>query len=125
RADVVGSLLRPPGLKQARDAFAAGTLPAKEFKRIEDLAVDIAIARQQAAGLPIVTDGEMRRGLYTDALLKNYDGIAPIDDPDRVYRFQGQADADDEEFVLPLAIVERLCRRRNAAVEEFAYARAR
>ena len=34
--DTVGSMLRPPSLKAARDALAAGTIPPAEFKRIED-----------------------------------------------------------------------------------------
>jgi 5-methyltetrahydropteroyltriglutamate--homocysteine methyltransferase len=123
RADVVGSLLRPPSLKRARDAYAAGTLPAAEFKRVEDRAVDMAIARQEAAGLPVVTDGEMRRAFYFDAIWNNYEGIIPIDDSDRVFVFRSAV--DEEEFTVPGAIVERLRRRRTAAVEEYAYARAR
>src|SRR4028119_949892 len=61
RADVVGSLLRPPELLEARARYAVGEIPAPEFKRIEDRAVDWAISLQERAGLPVVTDGEMRR----------------------------------------------------------------
>nr|MBA3951719.1 5-methyltetrahydropteroyltriglutamate--homocysteine S-methyltransferase [Rubrobacter sp.] len=42
RADVVGSLLRPPELLDARGRYAAAKIPAPEFKRIEDRAVDWA-----------------------------------------------------------------------------------
>src|SRR5262245_27866059 len=45
-SDVIGSLLRPKYLTNARDAYAAGQLTAPEFKRIEDHAVDAAIAMQ-------------------------------------------------------------------------------
>ncbi|MDP8950648.1 MAG: methionine synthase, partial [Actinomycetota bacterium] len=61
RADIVGSLLRPPELKAARERYAAGEISAAEFKRIEDGAVDEAVRLQEAAGLEVVTDGEMRR----------------------------------------------------------------
>jgi 5-methyltetrahydropteroyltriglutamate--homocysteine methyltransferase len=61
RADVVGSLLRPPELLEARRRYAEGSIPAAEFKRAEDRAVDEAIALQERAGLAVVTDGEMRR----------------------------------------------------------------
>ena len=61
RSDVIGSLLRPAYLKQAREHHAAGTLSNPEFKQIEDRAVDEAIALQVEAGLDVVTDGEMRR----------------------------------------------------------------
>ena len=60
-SDVIGSLLRPRYLTQARDALAAGQLSVPEFKRIEDRAVDQAIAMQEGIGLDVVTDGEFRR----------------------------------------------------------------
>src|SRR2546422_4835380 len=61
RSDVVGSLLRPPDLLEARAAVESGRLSAREFKRIEDRAVDEAVRLQEAAGLDVVTRGEMRR----------------------------------------------------------------
>ena len=36
RAEVVGSMLRPSYLKEARAAFEAGQMPIREFKRVED-----------------------------------------------------------------------------------------
>src|SRR3712207_7122942 len=69
RADVVGSLLRPPGLLEARERYAAGEISAAEFKRVEDGAVDWAIALQERAGLPVVTDGEMRRESFQSQLV--------------------------------------------------------
>ena len=61
RSDVIGSLLRPEGLMAARREVEQGRLSAAEFKRLEDRAVDEAIALQEAAGLDVVTDGELRR----------------------------------------------------------------
>ena len=49
RADVVGSLLRPPDLLEARNDFLSGVLSSEEFKAIEDSAVDRAIALQEEA----------------------------------------------------------------------------
>jgi len=49
-ADVIGSLLRPHYLSEAGAALAAGRISNSEFKRIEDRAVDQAIAMQRAAG---------------------------------------------------------------------------
>jgi 5-methyltetrahydropteroyltriglutamate--homocysteine methyltransferase len=60
-ADVLGSLLRPAELQDAQVQLAAGEISPARFKEIEDRAVDDAIAVQEAAGLEIVTDGEMRR----------------------------------------------------------------
>lgn len=61
RADAPGSLLRPTYLQEARAALASGELTMAAFRRIEDQAVDEAIALQEDAGLDVVTDGEMRR----------------------------------------------------------------
>ena len=40
RAEVIGSMLRPSYLKQARAAFEQGDLRVRDFKRVEDRAVD-------------------------------------------------------------------------------------
>ena len=54
RADVVGSLLRPSELIEARESVARGELSPPEFKRIEDAAVDAALRLQEDAGLGVV-----------------------------------------------------------------------
>ena len=51
-ADIVGSLLRPRELLEARESYAAGGLSAAGFKRIEDRAVDWAIGLQERQGSP-------------------------------------------------------------------------
>ena len=56
RADVVGSLLRPEYLKQAR----ASASP-EELRAAEDRAVREAVALQEAVGVDVLGDGEMRR----------------------------------------------------------------
>jgi 5-methyltetrahydropteroyltriglutamate--homocysteine methyltransferase len=61
RADVVGSLLRPEYLREAREAARAGTIDAEELRAAEDQAVLEAIALQEDAGIEAITDGEYRR----------------------------------------------------------------
>jgi hypothetical protein len=63
RAEVIGSMLRPSYLKDARAAFEQGELSAQDFRRLEDRAVDQVIAMQEGTGVDVVTDGEMRRFL--------------------------------------------------------------
>jgi 5-methyltetrahydropteroyltriglutamate--homocysteine methyltransferase len=75
KADVVGSLLRPPYLAEARAAAAAGRLAPPEFKRVEDRAVDEAVRMQEAAGLDVVTDGEQRRYAFFGHLVEALDGF--------------------------------------------------
>ena len=65
RADVVGSYLRPAELKAAREDFAAGKIDAAALKAVEDKAITELVARQKAAGLHVITDGEFRRGWQT------------------------------------------------------------
>jgi 5-methyltetrahydropteroyltriglutamate--homocysteine methyltransferase len=61
RTDVVGSLLRPQYLKDARQKLDEGKFPADEFQKLEDRAVRDAVTLQESVGLDVLTDGEMRR----------------------------------------------------------------
>jgi hypothetical protein len=73
--DVVGSLLRPVALRKAWYDWMAGRLSHAQFKSIEDRAVDEAVSLQEAAGLDIVTDGEMRRLSFQ--MTEAVDGFGP------------------------------------------------
>jgi 5-methyltetrahydropteroyltriglutamate--homocysteine methyltransferase len=64
RAEVVGSLLRPSYLREARRNAREGKLTAAELRQVEDRAVREAIALQESAGLDVITDGELRRGSW-------------------------------------------------------------
>ena len=74
-ADVVGSLLRPPELIEARIRLAGGEIDAARFQEIEDRAVCDAIAMQQAAGLEVVTDGELRRQSFQSQMTAAVEGF--------------------------------------------------
>ena len=60
RADHVGSLLRPPSLKQARERRAKGEISAADLKAVEDREIERIIKKQEDVGLQAVTDGEFR-----------------------------------------------------------------
>ena len=64
RADLVGSLLRPAHLIEAREKRRKRLLSNDELKVIEDAAIREVVARQEAIGLQAVTDGEFRRQSY-------------------------------------------------------------
>jgi len=74
-ADVVGSLLRPSELLEAQKQFAAGVISHAQFEGIEDRAVDNAVALQEAVGLEIVTDGEMRRQSFQSQMTAAVSGF--------------------------------------------------
>ena len=57
RADVVGSMLRPAWLLDARQQLLAGTMAPEAYEEIEDRAVTEAITPEtQAAKLRLVAD---------------------------------------------------------------------
>jgi methionine synthase II (cobalamin-independent) len=126
RTDVVGSLLRPPELVAAQERLASGELAIPEFKRIEDRAVDDAIALQEGAGLDVVTDGEMRRLSFQSQMTAAVEGFGEWDLDAFLW---GEWHSDElGDLVVerpPIAVVGKLRRRRFLSAEEFTYARAR
>lgn len=75
RADMVGSLLRPPELKQARQAHADGQLDDAALKAVEDTCITAAVKKQEKTGLKAVTDGEFRRSWWHFDFLAGLDGV--------------------------------------------------
>jgi 5-methyltetrahydropteroyltriglutamate--homocysteine methyltransferase len=127
-ADVVGSLLRPRDLLEARESYAAGVLSAAEFKRIEDRAVDWAIGLQERAGLPVVTDGEMRRESFQSQMVEATDGFGEHDIDAWLWgEWHGDEAVGDRTTERPqtLGVIGKLRRIRHLSVEEFVYARGR
>jgi 5-methyltetrahydropteroyltriglutamate--homocysteine methyltransferase len=61
RADVVGSLLRPPELQEARQKHNEGKIDAAEMKAVEDAVIAEHIALQERVGVDVISDGEARR----------------------------------------------------------------
>ncbi|MEE8395925.1 MAG: 5-methyltetrahydropteroyltriglutamate--homocysteine S-methyltransferase, partial [bacterium] len=64
RADVVGSLLRPPELRQARASAAAADTGGAELSALEDRLIAEAVRKQERIGLKAVSDGEFRRSWW-------------------------------------------------------------
>src|SRR5436305_10713156 len=75
RADHVGSLLRSPALKQARERRANGEITAAALKQVEDREIDRVIKKQEEVGLQSATDGEFRRSWWHLDFLWGLDGV--------------------------------------------------
>jgi 5-methyltetrahydropteroyltriglutamate--homocysteine methyltransferase len=73
--DHVGSLKRPPELVRAWRDWEAGTLPFDALREVQDRAIRDVIAMQEAMGLPVVTDGEFRRGGWSRGFLGAVEGF--------------------------------------------------
>ena len=109
RSEVVGSLLRPTYLVEAREKLAVGQLTDAEFKATEDQAVTESIALQESAGIDVITDGEVRRYAFYGHLIDALDGFD---------KYGGWAipfrDESGEELVLKRpVVVEKLNWRRS------------
>lgn len=121
RADVVGSLLRPDVLNHARDELDQGILHPAAFKRIEDEAVDGAIQLQEALGLDVITDGELRRYAFYGHFVEAMEGF----DAEGGWGVRFRDDSGDELLLRRPVVVEPLRWRRSMCSEEWTYLRAR
>jgi 5-methyltetrahydropteroyltriglutamate--homocysteine methyltransferase len=66
RAEHIGSLLRPPELLRAREEHAAAKIDHTQLAERENAAIRDVVKLQEDIGLQVVTDGEFRRGTYSD-----------------------------------------------------------
>ncbi len=126
RADVVGSLLRPPELLRARERHARGELAAGELERLEDAAVDEVLRRQEECGLDVVTDGELRRLSFQSQLVEAVDGFGEVPLEAFLWGDWRSEELGDLTVERPsVAVVARLERKRFLSTHEFAYASGR
>lgn len=117
-ADQVGSLLRPPELREARAAARRGETGAEALRAAEDRCIQAAVARQEAAGLESITDGEFRRDWWHIDFLKAFDGVEAVADPNTP-AFHGA-----DEAVPVLTVTGKVRRSRPVMVEAFEFLRA-
>jgi 5-methyltetrahydropteroyltriglutamate--homocysteine methyltransferase len=116
RADHIGSLLRPPALRQAFKRRAAGEIDAAAFTRIQDDCIRAAVRMQEEAGLPVVTDGEFRRASYWERFVERIEGfgLRPA-----VLTFRDDH-GHEVGFTVPYA-TGKVRRSQPIAVDEFAF----
>lgn len=90
RADTVGSLLRPARVRALFEELFVGTgtqitnlVEADRRDKVNELnalaeeVIRDAVTRPIAAGLDVVSDGEMRRALSGNSLYEGIEGISP------------------------------------------------
>ncbi|PYM78491.1 MAG: 5-methyltetrahydropteroyltriglutamate--homocysteine S-methyltransferase [Candidatus Rokuibacteriota bacterium] len=75
RADHVGSLLRPPELREARARAARGEIDRSALRAVEDTSIRAAVSLQESVGLSSITDGEFRRDWWHIDFLRGFDGV--------------------------------------------------
>jgi 5-methyltetrahydropteroyltriglutamate--homocysteine methyltransferase len=75
RADHIGSLLRPPPLRQAFRDHHGKKIGDARFTEIQDQCIRDVLRMQEDVGLKVVTDGEFRRGSYWGRFVERVDGF--------------------------------------------------
>ena len=120
RADQVGSLLRPPELKAARERHKQGEIGAAELGELEDDAIRTAVRRQEEIGLAAVTDGEFRRTWWHLDFLSGFKNVRLIP-PIMKARFHTAAGNIEAAPPPGLRVEGRLSRDKPIFVDHFAF----
>jgi len=134
RADHIGSFGRPRALLDAQDAFDAAGGDAAALRAAEDEAIREVVARQEAIGFPVVTDGEFRRRNFQDSFGAAVSGYETAENPNAYYEWRESSKSQKQERVMsgpavagpPVvtrrAAVERLKLVHNLPLDEWRFA---
>ena len=133
RADQVGSLLRPPTLKDAFERHGRGEISDQELRDAQDAAIREVVRQQETHQLPVVTDGEFRRLNFQDSFANSVAGFdATVNSAQNVeqrnaggqpmQRWQSGQHAVGPAIVNRRPVVDRLRMIRNVPLEEYRFA---
>jgi 5-methyltetrahydropteroyltriglutamate--homocysteine methyltransferase len=109
RAEHIGSLIRPPELLRARQRHAAGEIDRDALTASENEAIRRVVKLQEDLGLQVVTDGEFRRGTYSDSFTSS--GISGV----KIVR------TEDEGWTQSQSHGHRMARRIPTVVDRIAW----
>ncbi len=137
RNDVVGSLLRPAKLKEARRRYDARQISLQDLRDIEDQSIRDAVRFQEQIGLSVVTDGEYRRLNFQDSFgesVAGYDAGTPSlefyeqrvagSSPLRRWEIPDLGEQKGTAVAQRRPVVAKISLARNVPVEEFRFLRA-
>ncbi|HWP23466.1 MAG TPA: hypothetical protein VNM15_04690 [Candidatus Binatia bacterium] len=135
RVDHIGSLVRPLKLKEVFARYDRGQATRDELARAQDEAIFDVIQKQQAHGLPVVTDGEFRRHSFQESFSEC---VAGFDVPQNIATYYARRNVNERPLeraeqnfdeagpaiVTRRPAVARLQLTRNLPLEEFRYAQS-
>jgi 5-methyltetrahydropteroyltriglutamate--homocysteine methyltransferase len=137
RNDVVGSLLRPGALKEARIRYDEGKASLAQLRRLEDESIREAVALQERIGLAVVTDGEYRRLNFQDSFGESVTGYDAGTPTLRFYEKRVEGGSPLRRWEIPdtgepkatavsqrRPVRDRIKLARNVPLEEFQYLRS-
>ena len=134
RVDQNGSLVRPQRLLDVFERHARGEAGDGELKQAQDAAIRAVIRKQEAIGLPVVSDGEFRRRNFQESFSN---AVSGYDVPDRVdtltewrepnqplHRTEQDFNAPGPAITTRRPVYERLRLKHNVVLEEFRFSSA-
>ncbi|MBM4263280.1 MAG: hypothetical protein FJ145_17850 [Deltaproteobacteria bacterium] len=135
RIDHIGSLSRPAKLKDVFVRFDTNQASKEELIQAQDQAIRDVIQKQEAHGLPIVTDGEFRRHNFQESFSECVTGY---DVPQNISTYHYHRDLNENPFeraeqnfdeagpaiITRRGVVARLQLVRNLPLEEYRYAQS-
>lgn len=119
RAEHIGSLLRPEGLRAAYRDFSEGRVDAAGFRQAQDDAVRQVVAFQEGLGFRAVNDGEFRRVSYWAHFVEAVGGMDV-----RQSRFDFRDGHGTRTHFLAPCVTGPLRRGKSISGEEFDFLRA-
>ena len=122
RANHVGSLLRPPELRQARDKYEKGEISAAALREVEDRCIRDAVKMQEDVGMQGITDGEFRRTLWHADFLRQIEGVKVVEGllPESAKHFQNP-DADVQRSPTRFVVTGKLRHSHGIEVDNFKF----
>ena len=122
RANHVGSLLRPPELRQARDQHEKGEMSAAALREVENRCICDAVKMQEDIGIQGITDGEFRRTLWHADFLRQIEGVKVVEGllPDSAKHFQNP-DADVQRSPTQFVVTGKLRHAHGIEVDNFKF----
>ena len=137
RNDVIGSLLRPAKLKEARARYDEEKISLSELRSIEDESIREAVVLQEQIGLSVVTDGEYRRLNFQDSFGESVTGYDAGRPSLRFYEKRVEGGSPLRRWEIPDAgeskgtavsqrrpVFEKIKLARNVPSDEFQYLRS-
>ena len=129
RVDQVGGLAAPPELRRLFDDYKSGKASEAALDRAKDEAVRHVIARQEAIGFPILTDGELRRRNFQESFSESVSGFdVPAEDKSMegvslqpFARAEQNFNAPGPAIRTRRHVVVRLRRTRNVPLSEYEF----
>jgi 5-methyltetrahydropteroyltriglutamate--homocysteine methyltransferase len=132
RVDQVGSLVPDQRWRDAVERHKSGRASPDEVRQAQDAAIRLAIARQEAIGLPVITDGELRRLNFQESFGASVSGFdvpaelrqnyLPSAESRPLQRAEQDFEAVGPAIYARRPAVGRLKLTRNIPLEEYSFA---